>query len=486
MTESVIRSNQLVKRTLDELPQPKGWPLLGNFRQLKSSKIHQILEKWSLEYDDIFRINLAGKVFVVISDPVMVKDLLRRRPKSINRSKNLEQVFKELGIHGVLSANGESWKRQRKLIMPSFSKKSLISFFPLLEQTTKRLHRRLLQQTQQDHNIAIHDDLRRFTVDITTSLVFGHDTRLLESDGDGLQKHLEVIFPQLNSRTKMPFPYWQYFKLKQDRELDKALVEVKNYAFEIVAQTREELQKKPHLVEAPENILQAMVLASDDDNDRLTNEELFANILTLLLAGEDTTSNLIAWMLYFLSQRPDVQHQINEEVDKVKSLHNGHITVQALDELTYLEAAARETLRLKSTAPMISGETADQLTLTDGTELPAGTGLFLLTRLGGLDETRFINAQQFIPERWLEQAVATEACPHKATTHFPFGGGARHCPGESLAFMEVKMVIAMLCQHFDISPPELEVVVEEEFAITMRPKNLMVCLSPKRNNDAAP
>jgi len=196
MTESVVRENQLIKRTLDDLPQPKGWPLLGNFLQLQSKKLHQVLEQWCLEYGNTYKIDIAGLLFVVIADPVVVKDILRRRPKSFNRTASLERVFKELGIHGVLSSNGESWKRQRRLIMPAFSKKSLASFFPLLEQTTERLRLRLVKKKGQD-TLAIHDDLRRFTVDITTSLVFGHDTRLLEHDGDGLQKHLEVIFPQL-------------------------------------------------------------------------------------------------------------------------------------------------------------------------------------------------------------------------------------------------------------------------------------------------
>lgn len=221
MTESVVQDNQLEKRTLKDLPQPKGWPVLGNFLQIQTTKLHQQLEQWATEYGDTYKIDIAGMVFVVISDPVVVKDILRRRPKSFNRTASLERVFKELGIHGVLSANGESWKRQRRLIMPAFSKKSLASFFPLLEQTTERLRLRLrlLQSCNQNTALDIHDDLRRFTVDITTALVFGHDTRLLEKDEDGLQMYLEVIFPQLNSRTKMPFPYWQYIKLKKRSEI---------------------------------------------------------------------------------------------------------------------------------------------------------------------------------------------------------------------------------------------------------------------------
>lgn len=479
MTESVVQDNQLEKRTLKDLPQPKGWPVLGNFLQIQTTKLHQQLEQWATEYGDTYKIDIAGMVFVVISDPVVVKDILRRRPKSFNRTASLERVFKELGIHGVLSANGESWKRQRRLIMPAFSKKSLASFFPLLEQTTERLRLRLLQSCNQNTALDIHDDLRRFTVDITTALVFGHDTRLLEKDEDGLQMYLEVIFPQLNSRTKMPFPYWQYIKLKKDRKLDQALVEVEKYAMEIVEQTRSELLLKPELANAPVTILQAMVAASDDENNRLSDKELFANILTLLLAGEDTTSNLIAWMLYFIRQMPDVQQKIAEEAHRISSMHDGSLCVQGLEELNYLEAVARETLRLKSTAPMISAETASQQTLLDGTELPAGTCLFLLTRLGGLNAAHFPDAEQFQPERWLEGALTQEACPHRATSHFPFGGGARHCPGETLAFMEAKMVVAMLCQHFEISQPNVSTVVEEEFAITMRPKNLQICLRPK-------
>ncbi len=174
-----------------------------------------------------------------------------------------------------------------------------------------------------------------------------------------------------------------------------------------------------------------MVAASDDEDNRLSDKELFANILTLLLAGEDTTSNLIAWMLYFIRQMPDVQQKIAEEAHRISSMHDGSLCVQGLEELNYLEAVARETLRLKSTAPMISAETASQQTLLDGTELPAGTCLFLLTRLGGLNAAHFPDAEQFQPERWLEGTLTQEACPHRATSHFPFGGGGSSLSGRN-------------------------------------------------------
>ena len=459
-------------RTLTELPGPKGLPLLGNLLQLDLKQLHRVLERWSDEFGTLYKFKLGQRPVLVVTDPEINQRILRDRPKLYRRLGTIEPVFQEMGITGVFSAEGEGWKRQRRLTAPALDVQHLRQFFPTLIKVTERLKNRWNTAADKQSAVDVQQDLMRYTVDVTTNLAFGYDMNTLENEGDVIQEHLEKIFPMINRRINAPIPYWRYFKLPADRTLDKSLIEIRETITGFVTRGRERLAQNPELAAHPTNFLEAMLAAPHEGESAFTDEEIYGNILTMLLAGEDTTANTMAWMTHFMVEHPGVQARMQAEAGKIVGSAGMLSQLADADRLNYIEAMTHETMRLKPVAPILFLESNEDVEI-GGVAVPKQTALFLLTLHGCMSDTHFGAADQFRPERWLE-AAPPSGCPHNAKAFVPFGAGPRFCPGRQLAILEIKTVMAMLCAGFEVSKMESPQPVGEIFSFTMMPENLFV------------
>jgi cytochrome P450 len=458
-------------RTLSQLPGPKGLPILGNLLQLDTNKLHLILEKWSVLYGEVYKFNIANITVVAISNSELIQKILRDRPESYRRVSSIESAARELGAHGVFTAEGEQWRRERYVTMQAFKSEPLRRFFPNMIKITERLLIRWIKAANSELSVEVRDEWMRFTIDITTDFAFGYDINLLENDNDNFQKHLERVLAGLNRRTSAPFPYWRYIKMPEDRTLEKSLAIVKQTIGEFVQETRQRFEKTPELVNQPSNFLEALLLSQAEDGESLSYEEIQGNILTILLAGEDMTANTFSWLLYFMTEFPEVQKKMQQEVDSILGEEKIPSDLSTVEKLSYIEAVAHETLRLKSAAPLIFLETIVDVEL-GGLKIPKATQIMLLTRLGALKEENFTDAIQFRPERWLEPNPS--GCTHNRNASLSFGSGPRFCPGRNLAMMEIKMAIAMVCKNFSVTRVDTGHPVQEVFSFTMMPDKLMV------------
>ncbi|HEU0200426.1 MAG TPA: cytochrome P450, partial [Burkholderiaceae bacterium] len=221
------------------------------------------------------------------------------------------------------------------------------------------------------------------------------------------------------------------------------------------------------------NFLEALLLAQAGSDAPLTDAEVLGNVFTMLMAGEDTTANTMAWMLHFMAQHPDVQARMQAEADAVLGTAAVLDDIAGAERLAYIEAAAHETMRLKPVAPLLFLEPKEDVQL-DGLHVPRGTFLMLLTRPSGLRASGTVGDDAFRPERWLGGAGAADL--HHAG-FVPFGSGPRLCPGRSLALLEIKTAMSMVCRNFNVAAPARARPVGELFAFTMMPTNLRVIYS---------
>ena len=470
-TTAAMPRGSVSTRRLRDLPGPRGWPLVGNTFQIDVPRLHHILEKWSERFGPLYRASVGGRTAIVVADPLIAESLLRARPHALRRTSLIEPIFAEVGAAGVFSAEGAAWKPQRKLAMEALSNRNSRAFFPTLRVMADRLRRRWAASVGK--TLKIQDDLMRFTVDVTTALAFGTDLNTIDGDGHVLQRHLSHIFPAFARRIVAPFPYWRWLKLPADRRLDRALVEVRRIQDRLVAEARTRLAALPEEARQPKNFLEAMLLAKDDEGKLFSDEIIHGNVLTMLLAGEDTTANTIAWIVHRLCERPDVIERARGEIDSVMGEHLVAPDFESAHRFPFLDAIVNETMRLQPVAPLLGLETNEEVTVGD-VLVPRGTYVTLLTRQPAKDPRNFASPEEFLPERWLSDRPRGDA--HNPAATMPFGSGPRTCPGRSLAMLEMRVVLTMLLRSFDVERVGHSNDVRERFAFTVIPEELRVKL----------
>ena len=447
-----------------DLPGPRGLPFLGNLLQIETSRLHLVAERWSRAYGDCFRFRIGPREIVALANPETIAAVLRDRPDGFRRTSRLSAIAKDMGFDGVFSANGDAWRRQRPMVMASFDPGHIKTYFPALVKVTRRFARRWRRAAAAGETIDLQADLMRYTVDVTAGLAFGADINTLESDTELIQSHLDKIFPALFKRLMAPFPFWRWFG---ERRLGRHLEALQAAVAEFIAQARARMQADPGLRTRPTNLIEAMIAARDTEGSGLTDADVAGNVLTMLLAGEDTTANTLAWMIYLLYRHPQALARARDEASGIDLKKYEEVSA-----LPFIDACINETMRLKPVAPIIILEPVRD-TMVGGIEVPAGTLVMCLMRAGATDARHFPDPWVFDPARWLSN-------PSKKVS-MPFGAGPRLCPGRYLAILEMKMVMAMLLGGFEIeavaTPDGGE--AQEHLAFTMAPVGLRLKLKER-------
>ncbi len=460
-------------RQISELPGPRGIPLLGNSLQVRLPRIHLDLERWARQYGPLFRIQLGPRRILVVTDHAVIASVLRERPHAFRRPRRSNEVGREMGFQpGVFSAEGDAWRNQRRMVMASFSPGHVRAYFPSLLTVTQRLHRRWQAAAAKGAAIDLQADLMRFTVDAISGLAFGADVNTLESDQDVIQQHLDKIFPALFRRIFTIFPYWRYLRLPADRRLDRSVREINLAIASFIAKARARLQQDPARREHPHNLLEAMIVAADQPDSGVNDHDVAGNVLTMLLAGEDTTANTLAWMIYLLQRNPEALRRAQEEVRRLAP-DPVAFTPEQMGELDFLDACAQETMRLKPVAPNLPVEAIHD-TVVAGIAVPANTLVWSVLRHDSVADRHVPDAGQFLPQRWLESSAQELSAGSTKRVAMPFGSGPRICPGRYLALLEIKMAMAMLLGQFDIEgvdTPDGE-AAQELMSFTMSPVGL--------------
>ena len=282
-----------------------------------------------------------------------------------------------------------------------------------------------------------------------------------------------------------PFPYWRYLRLPSDRRLESDVHAVNAAVQGFITDARQRLHHQPVLREQPTNLLEAMIASADLPHSGVDDRDVAGNVLTMLLAGEDTTANTLAWMFHLMHANPATLRRATDEVDAVMrkvGAAPGDLTMSGIDQLDYIEACIHETMRLKPVGPLNVVQ-ALRDTAVAGVHVPRGTMVWCVMRHDTVLERNFACPAQFEPQRWLEGKDGNAAASAAKRVSMPFGAGPRVCPGRYLALQEMKMVAAMFLSQFEIEmlAPIGGGVTREQLAFTMAPVGLQMRL---RQRDA--
>jgi len=470
MTEATLRH-------YEDLPGPRGWPLLGNALQMNGPRMHLQMEHWCREFGPYYRLKVGPRRLLVVGEHQQVAAMLRDRPEGFGRGSRLEAIGQEMGLKpGLFGSNGEMWRRQRRMVMAGFDPAHIKRYFPALCRVARRLVGRWKRAAQDGRAIDLQADLMRYTVDTIAGLAFGAEVNTLESDEDVIQKHLDKIFPALARRLTAALPMWRWLPSREDRELKRSMVAVNEAVDAFVAQARARLKRDPERAKNPSNLLEAMIVAADEPGSGIDDAQVAGNVLTMLLAGEDTTANTIAWMIYLLARHPSALARAAEEVRRVLP-DPQNPTHEQVNQLAYVEACAHETMRLKPVAPLLVLQPQREMTVGN-VRIPPDVVVFGLMRRDSVSDEYVQNAADFQPERWLAAEGTGQAAGAAKRISMPFGAGPRICPGRYLALLEMKMAMAMLLSYFEIEGVDTRDGGEaaERLSFTMAPVGLRLRL----------
>jgi cytochrome P450 len=384
-------------------------------------------------YGDTFTMQLlrSGPI-VVTSDPDTIRQIFTGSGQVLHAGAAGAFVLAPLvGNHSVLVLDGPEHLRQRKLLLPPFHGARMKAYAEIMRDTTTRVCR----EWPTDAAFELHSFMQQITLEVILHTVFGvDDAARMKALGDRLTTILDIgTRPGLAAILLPDFVYGPSSRLMAERRLADALI-------------YDELERRRAAGDAATrtDIMSLLLAAVDEDGQSMTNEELRDELVTLLVAGHETTATSLAWAFERILSSQRVYDRLRTEVRDV--VGSGPMTDDHVGKLVYLDAVVKETLRLRPIVPMVVRRLAVPMSLR-GFELPAGAivapSIYLTHRRADL----YPNPDQFRPERFLVAEGGARPDPY---AWLPFGGGIRRCIGMAFAQYEMKVVLATVLAEHDL------------------------------------
>jgi cytochrome P450 len=434
-----------VKRGLP--PGPRGWSFLLKLLRAPDGWL-DFLVHCRQEYGDVVFFKFLGVPACLINDPAGLEHVLVTDHQSFTKSMDYRALSRVLG-QGLLTSEGELWKRQRRLVQPAFYRERIHSYGGIMTSYTTRL-----LDTWRDGEVRdIHRDMMQVTLEIAARSLFNVE---ITGDAGTIGRALTVVLDDMPKLASFSFlPAW--LPVPGLGGFRRALADLDKIVYGIIRERRA-------TGERPGDLLDLLLEARDENGAGMPDRQLRDEVMTLLLAGHETTANTLSWTLYLLAQHPEVQCRLEAEVREVLQ---GHVPEAAgLHRLPYTQLVITESQRLYPPAWAI-GRKALRAFEVAGYRLPAGTNVIVSQWVVHRDPRYYPDPERFDPDRWRDEA-GRRSFPKFA--YLPFGAGPRVCVGASLALTESALVLATLIQRFRFSLASPE-PVEAFPSVTLRPKS---------------
>jgi cytochrome P450 len=429
-------------------PGPRGHPLLGHMLAFRRDPLG-FLVRTARDYPgEVVQFRQGPRRVFLVKHPDLIKDVLVTRQHDFSKSRALQWAKLFLG-EGLLTSEGEFHTRQRRLAQPAFHRQRIGAYGADMVRRTVEARERWSAGEVVDLDV----EMMRLTLAIVSSSLFGKD--VAASAGE-IREDLATII-SLFPRFSLPFfALIQKLPLPSNARFDRAVARLDGVVHRLIAERRAGGGDGGDL-------LSMLLLAQDEEGGGgMSDRQLRDEVVTLLLAGHETTSNALTWTFYLLSQNEEAEACWREELRSV--LGGRPPSFEDLPALKYTEKVMAESMRLFPPAWGIGRRALGDVEL-GGFLIPKGSVLALPPYVVHRDERFWPDPLRFDPERFTAEARA--ARPKFA--YFPFGGGARSCIGESFAWMEGVLLLATIGQRWRLrlAPGHS---VEPQALITLRPR----------------
>ncbi|MGI9165226.1 MAG: cytochrome P450 [Pyrinomonadaceae bacterium] len=432
---------------LRKAPGPKGHFLLGNLPDFGSDMLGFFVN-CAREYGDVVSLRLGGYPACLLNNPKYFEYVLITNHRNFIKHSFFWRHVTSLFGESLLTSEGDSWLRRRRLAAPAFHGQRVESYGRVMVDYAERMLSRWRDGEVRD----IHQEMMHLTMQIVTKTLF--DIEMTGAAADEVGQAFNMATAEVGARFRRPFKIPESIPIPGNLRYRRAVRRLNELVYGIIKERRGDHGDRG-------DFLSMLLAARDENGSAMSDEQLRDEVITLFLAGHETTALVLTWTWYLLSQHPEKEAKLFAELDSV--LGGRAPTVNDIPRLLYTEMIAYESMRLYPPAYAFGRQSLADCEI-GGYHIARGTTLFLSPWVIHRDERYFENGEQFEPERWKDDLI--KRLPKLA--YVPFGGGPRVCIGNSFALMEATLLLATIARSFKLRLVTNKVMIPFP-SITLRP-----------------
>ncbi len=454
-------SDTAAVRKAPPTPKEKHW-LVGHVNMMREDAIGMVKD-FTEKYGTIYSLAIPFHKGVVAADPAYARYVLLDNNKNYTKSLAYDMLKPLLG-NGLLTSEGDFWKQQRKLIQPAFHKKKLEELTAMMVERAEHWVDRIDAHAAKDESFDVLPEMTALTLDVISKAIF---SKGVEDKAQIVGDQITYLNEHTVERLHQPFRLPETIPTPFNRKARKSIETLDKVIYEIIDERRKEGVSK-------DDLLSMLIDAQDEETGiGMDNKQLRDEVMTIFLAGNETSSNALTWTLYLLSQNPDAEAKMIAEIDQ--KLDSGvKIDFTTVNEFQYVRQVIDESMRVHPPV-WIVGRRAIEPDEIGGYHIAPMTNVVVPIIYLHHSPKYWDQPEKFMPERF---------APEKRNSidryvYMPFGGGPRLCIGNNFAMLEMQIILITLYRKFKFRLKD-GFRVEQEPLVTLRPKNGMQMIAERR------
>ncbi|MEC7525678.1 MAG: cytochrome P450 [Myxococcota bacterium] len=430
-------------------PTP-GDRILGHLREGVGDPLTSFL-RWRGEVGDVVRLRLAGTTAHLLCHPRLVRAVLQERHRDFVKPIQGRQNMARMLGNGLLVSEGSFWLRQRRIAQPAFHKRRIDGFGERMVTAASQLADEWALRARREEAFDVSKDMMHVTLRVVQETLLGAEPT---GDGDRIGDSVSYVLGEVNRRFTRVIDPPDDWPTPANRRFQRAKAVLDDAVFDIIRRRR--------AGEGGEDLLSMLLEARDaETGESMDDEQLRDEVMTIFLAGHETTANALSWTFYLLGRHPHVARRLADELREV--LGDRDPTTADYGRLAYTQQVFRESMRLYPPAWIIARAPLEDIEL-DGYLLPAGSRVFLSPWVTHRHPEIWSDPEGFDPDRFADPKAIDRFA------FFPFGGGPRLCIGHGFAMMEGVLILATLARRFHLELVPGHAVTPQPL-VTLRPRD---------------
>jgi cytochrome P450 len=399
-----------------EILGPGRWETLRRLLPNALQRFTPFLSDMTARYGNIFAYRALRRSAVFVNEPALIKDVFVTQQHAFSKSAE-GRALRCLVGEGLVTSEEPLHRQMRRIVQPAFHRERIAGYMRVMESDAVDF----VERVRADEPFDVHAAMSELTLRIASMTLFGSDqSGSKQAVSEALRLIMEevprILTPLGRLLRRLPLP--------STRRFDRARKTLDDIIYGLIARRRREG------TDAGDALSMLLAAADSETGHRPSDEQIRDEVMTLFLAGHETTANLLTWTFYLLSANPEIDARVG--------------TAAAGDDREYIMRVVHESLRLYPTAGFIGRESLHEVTLVDGSLVPAKATVFVCPLLLHRRPELFPDPLRFDPDRWL----GPEPPPF---AYFPFGGGARRCIGEDFAWNEAAIILGTIARRYRLA-----------------------------------